>query len=62
MSEPEKCHNCGCKTLITEIKDRIDVGVGVGIPCEYEYICSACGTPVAYFAYGHTEVYNDRDN
>jgi hypothetical protein len=51
---PNKCPppKCGFTGRYDEIvRDYIDVGVG--LPCDIEYLCPKCGQSVAYWAYGY---------
>jgi hypothetical protein len=49
---PIKCFKCGCTEIDEKVRDFVDVCCGTGPVLEAEYICNACGTSVAYWAYG----------
>nr|DAU44476.1 MAG TPA: transposase-like protein [Caudoviricetes sp.] len=49
---PKRCPHCISPDLHEDVRDSLDVGVGIGIPMEIETYCGKCGKTVAYWAHG----------
>ena len=54
---PKRCPKCMHRKFEEDVRDSLDVGVGVGIPMEIEYLCARCGNSCAYWAHGSFEPY-----
>jgi len=57
------CPHCGNRDFSNHgyrVTDSMDVGVGVGMTMEEEYLCPKCDGVHAYWAYGYIEPPADR--
>ena len=50
---PIKCCKCGSEQITEKVTNTLDVGVGRGMPMEFECVCDQCGEVVGYWAYGY---------
>jgi hypothetical protein len=49
----KRCPSCFSPDLAEDVRDSLDVGVGIGIPMEIATYCKKCGERCAYWAHGY---------
>lgn len=51
--QPKRCTQCLSPDLVEDVRDSLDVGVGIGIPMEIAVSCNKCGAAAGYWAHGY---------